>query len=601
MNKFGVGNTVTNVFQPTVGVSNPTKTGMVFASRRLGANKAIIPASNGQAYPSPYIPFRLSAFKNGAAAASSLQSMGFNYVQGYSVSQTLSAPDLVTTDTVTGLTSLIWNNTTTGLEQITGTIASGSVTQTATSASATIRTVDVGQTTTTLVVTMTSGSPDFNTTGQVLIVANIATQAPNPKLSDEVVVFAYWYFQKYAISPVYTTSPDLWVSVLIDGVNTDISAQGAPVDLVTPMAVDILADDSVNLTYAVGDDNLGLLPNTYFGLSTVTQATSGATGTFNGFTISNASVVINVTNVTGTFDTTDTVSVQLDTSLNGGLLTDQTEIGGYAMCYPVANQTQLANYGAFEALIALKRAPDEVKNNQFNVQGYYGYTPSYIAQHPISFYQQASNAGYVSTIKLDVNTAYQYPCSNVMLVAQSMFTDMNNEPPFFADVGDGALLNIVASSNKASYPNDDVLDQLVAQGNTAIGVNSQGIAYWYQRVCALQTLSGTTDYEFRYQALQLKKRWLDRNIELQNRAATIDPNTGQRVNNTPLVLKSVAIRGTNVVTAGVEAGICGTIGNNVTAVLNPTDPTRILETVTTSLTAQNNGVDAVVYINSYVG
>jgi hypothetical protein len=103
-------------------------------------------------------------------------------------------------------------------------------------------------------------------------------------------------------------------------------------------------------------------------------------------------------------------------------------------------------------------------------------------------------------------------------------------------------------------------------------------------------------------SLQLKKRWLDKNIELANRKATINPTTGQRRNNDPLTIGNVRNGGISVLTKGVELGICGTIGNDVTVELQVgTDVTRLLETVTTSLVSQNNGVDAVVYINSFAG
>lgn len=600
MAQFGDGNTVTNKFVPGQNATDPAKTGFVFAGRKLNSNNQLILPTNGQTMPSPYIPFRLTSYKDGASALTQLKQMGFQYQTGYNISQELTAPNLVDADPVTGLVNLVYNSTTTGLESITGTITTGSVTQVSSGASATIRSLEITQTQTILTVALVTSSPDFDTTGAVVITVTVATQAPNPKLSDEVCVFVYWYFQKYAASAKFTTAPDLWVSTLITGSDTDVNASSSPVALIAPTTVVVLADTSVNLTYAVTANNLGLLPTSNYGQSTVIQDTSDATGIFNGFRINNNLVTINVINVVGTFNTTNTISIQRDTSINGALLTGSVEIGGYAMCYPVANATQLNNYPVFKSVITLKTQPSEVVNNQFNIKGYYGFVPSFVNQYPITYYIQPDNADYVCSINLAVTTAYQYPCTNVMVVAQSLFTDQNNEAPFQSDSGVGAITNLPVSLNQYTFPSVPVLEQLVSQGVTPIAIDNN-VSYWYQRVCTLQTTNGNQDLEYRYMALQLKKRWLDRNIELTNRGAVTDPNTGQRVNNDPGLLKNIKTRGEVVIQTGVDLGMLGTINNSVTTTLNPNDVTRILETVNTSIVSQNNGIDTVVYVNSYLG
>lgn len=602
---YGTGNSVRNVFNPSSAVTNPAKTGFVFAGRQLnGTNQIQLPLA-GQQYPSPYIPVLLSAYKNGAAAANALQAMGFNYVQGYTVNEEIVAPTSIETDPITGITSLTWDTVTTGLENITGTIASGSATQLSTTASATLRgnvILDPINETTTLNVIYIDASPEFNLSGAITITASIATLAPDITLSDEVVVFAYWYFEKYKASAVFTTSPQLYISILITGRDVDVVPLNANISLIEPTSVSILFDTSVNLTYPITAANLGLLPNIAFGQSTVTQTdgTDTATGTYNGFSIANNNVVINVTNVTGTFTTDDVITIGL-ASISGAEFLGKKEVGSYATCFPIKNQTDLALYPAFQNVITTQAAPAAVQNNQFIIKGYYGFVPAFLGQFPITTYQAPNSFLYCANIKLDIPTAYQYPCTNVMVVAQSLYTDMNNEAPFQADIGEFALLNVTVSNNVSTYPSPEVLEQLVSQGNTTTSINDQGIAFWYQRVITIQTISGNTDAEFRYMALQLKKRWFDRNIELTNRLATIDPATGQRVNNTPDVLNNVELRGTNVINAGIRLGICGTINNSVFVGLQPADPARILEEITTTFTPQNNGVDSIVYVNSYTG
>ena len=193
MAQFGDGNTVTNKFVPGQNATDPAKTGFVFAGRKLNSNNQLILPTNGQTMPSPYIPFSLTAYKDGASALTALKQMGFQYQTGYNVSQGLTAPNLVDADPVTGLVNLVYNSTTTGLESITGTITTGSITQASSGASATIRSLEITQTQTILTVALISSSPDFDTTGPVVVTVTVATQAPNPQLSDEVCVFVYWY------------------------------------------------------------------------------------------------------------------------------------------------------------------------------------------------------------------------------------------------------------------------------------------------------------------------------------------------------------------------------------------------------------------------
>lgn len=601
MNDFQTGNTLTNVFNSPAGTENPSKTGFVFASRKLGTGNKIILPLGGETMPSPYIPFKLSAYKNGTSALAALAKKGFKFVLGSRVSSTLVAPDSVINNNTNGTVDLVWNSSTTGLENLAGTNPTGSVIQGTTDASASIKTILVGANITTMTVVMVNGSNAFNTVNEVTVNAVLSSPAPDPAQSDQVCVFAYWYYQMYAVSPQFTTSPDLWISTLIEGVNTSISPQSAPINLVAPTSVALLSDGSYNLTYSVTADNLGLLPTQYFGSTTVTQDT--ITGTYNGYTISGSNVIINVTNPTGAFNATDTISIALDVARNGGTLTDKTEISGVAMCYPVHDTTTLnSTYADFVGLIASFREPTQVRNNKFNVIGYYGYVPQFIGQYPLSAYTAPDTQAFCATIKGDIPTAFQYPCNNVVVVAQSMFTDMNNDPPFEASVGEGSPVNMTISSNRASWFTDEQCNQLVNQGWTVVGYTAEGTGYWFQRVCTYQTQSGNVDMEYRYMSLQGKVRWLDKNIELANRRATINPNTGQRRNNNPIVVTNVQNGGTDVLNTAQSLGIVGTIGNKVTAVIEVgEDVTRIRETVTTTIVPQNNGVDAIVYINSFVG
>lgn len=596
---YGTGNTLQNQKQPTLQTQSPAKSALVFASRKLNETNQLILPKGGEQLPSPYIPFLLNAYANGTTALAALAKKGFKYTLGGTATQQVSAPDLITTNSANGTVDLIWNSTTTGLETLASSNPSGSATQLVTTATGSIKKITVTtDNTTVMTVVLVNGSAAFNMVNKINVTVVLPFNTPNPNLSDEVCVFAYWYFQKRAASPNFATSPNLWVSTLIKGVNTSISPQAAPIELVAPTTVGLLADGSYNLTYSVTDANLGLLPTAFLGASIATQ--DSVTGTYNGLIVRGTEVIINITNPSGEFATTGTVSIQLDISQNGGMLMGKTEIGGVAMCYPVSNQQELEeNHPDFVGLVAYLRQPSQVQNNKFNVLGYYGFVPSFIGQYPLSHYTAPDTDAYCFTVKIDIPTLFQPACNNVAVVAQSLYTDMMNEGGYEADAGVGAIVNMPISTNKASQISNEQCDQLVSQGCTTIAYTETNTGYWYQRVCTLQTVGDNIDNEYRYISFQNKLRWLDKNIELGNRNATINPTTGQRRNNNPSTINSVKVNGQLVLTDGVDNGILGSIGNSVTATLNPSDVTRILQTVTTSIVSQNNGVDAIVVVRSY--
>lgn len=600
---FETGNTLRNVKLPPEGAQNLAKTGFVFARRTLSETKQIILPVGGEEYPSPYIPLKLGSYSNGPSALSALAKKGFKFKLGGTATQSLSAPDLISANTINGTVDLIWNNATTGLESLGSNIV-GSVTQVTSNASATIKALTVKDAVTVLTVVMVNGSAQFNSVNIITVTAVLPFAVPNPNLSDEVCVFAYWYYQKRIASPNFTTSPDLWISVLINGVNTSISPPSEPILLVAPTAVTLLSDGSYNLEYAATAANLGLLPTVFFGNSIVTQVVSvgeEVTGALNGLKIVGTSAIINVSNPTGAFVATAAISIQLDIARNGGTLTGKTEIGGFAMCFPVSSQAELlANHSDFMGLITSLREPSQVQNNKFNVIGYYSFMPEYIGQHPLSYYTNPDTDAYCFTLKMDIPTPLQPPCNNVTALAQSLYTDMMNEPPYEADAGEGAIVNMPISTNKASQINGEQCEQLTTQGCTTLAYTEANTGYWYQRVCTLQTISETQDNEERYMAFQEKVRWLDKNIELANRRATIDSGTGQRKNNNPETVISVKVGGERVLSTGVDLGVLGVLGNSVEAVLGSDgNVTKIKQTITTSIVPQNNGVDTVVYIKSY--
>lgn len=613
-----VGNTLENQLLPSTNPTPLNKTGFIFASRRLNftqngttySNNRIILPETGEIYPAPYVPFYLGAYTNGASALAKLAKMGFHFTLGSSYTNVIPAPNNVSVSAITGVTTLTWTSPVSALNQIVGMNPRGSLSQATTTAQGTITNITVTGNISVITVVPVSGSAAFNTTPANVITINalLSGGQADPATSDQLAVFVDNYYNELATSSTNPTSPDLLVCPLIDGDATDVYAPETPVELNPPIAVDDLGGNSWNLTFAIDTDNLGLLPNVYYGNTTVTQdLATDAVGIFNGLTFETTTsgdqiVIINVLNHTGSpFQiTTGAVTIVRDFSLNPiTTFLQKTPLRAVGMCYNVKNGAELtANYPNFVSCITDLRQPAQISNNKANLQGYYSYQPPTYGVTPIAQITSSDTDAYVVTCNTAINTVFQYPSNATILTARRMFKNLNSDVPYYANSGEEVIIGVTPSNNKATIPDDIILGQLFNQGVCGIGVNAQGLCYLWNDICGLQTISGVTDTEYRYQATQNKLAWLDQNINRSNIINTTNSD-GTRKNNTPNTLKAVQNGALSVLQSGVLLGMLGNTDNSATVGLNPDDVTRILLTVTTTLVPPNNGVDTIVVVRSY--
>lgn len=594
---YSIGSTLQNQFLPSTNPQAPAKTGMLFAWRTLDANNSLIRSVGSTPQPNLYAPFKLGAYTDGLTALVELGKMGFQYSLGLSFNTTFSAPDDVIVDNASGLTTLVWDSTVMGIENLISQNPTGAATQGSTT-SGTIRAVSIVGLQSFMVVVPVSGSTAFNTTDPVVIAATLANSAPNPETSDNVCVAVYWYYQQYVSARKFTTSPDLWVSVAVDGVDTDINPSGIPIDLVAPTTATVLGDGSVNLTYSASADNLGLLPTTYFKSSTVTQATSTATGTYNGYTLSGTNLIINVIDVTGTFNTTNTVEVELDVSTTGFSYIDEEEISSYAIAANISNYSQLTTtYPAFVAGVSANQLPGAVANKKYNVQGYFGFAFTQPNEVVLANMIAPDTTGWVATVRLDVPTIYQYPAIGFVQAVQHMFVNLNNQDPYYDDSGKLSIMNQAASSSIATYPTIAMANQLTDQGWTVYLPTTTGQLYVFRDVNCMQTNGGIQDGEYRYQSTQLKVRWVDKNLVEVGDATCVRPD-GSRDNNNPELILRLNTNLQNVLTVGNDAGMLGA-GGTLDISLSATDVTRFKVVATISVVSSNSGLDFIVVVKSY--
>jgi hypothetical protein len=594
---LSTGSKVTNTFQENTNPVDDNKTGLVFAGRKLPANNVLVMPQSNIPMPNLYVPFKLESYKDGLSALIELGKMGFNYVLGNTFDAIFENPNTVTINNSTGITTLVWNDPRMGIDALVGKTPVGTVTQS--SASGTIVSVYIKGDKSFLDLSPSVGSPAFTTSANIEIVAELPSLYPDPYKSDEVCIAAFSFYEQYKFSPIFDTSPSLWLSVYITGIDNSISPSNTPIDLVAPSTVTLQPDGSFNLTYPNTAHQLGRLPTTYLGNTIVTQATSGATGTYNGYSYNSTDIVINVINVTGAFVLADAISIVLDITQNGGALTGKNEISCVGMGYNVSNIAQLkTDHADFDNVVTGFQSPDASEFNKFNLQGYYSYVAPSMNYKPLSQLTTPNVTYYKATAKLDIPTSLQYPCNAMMLTMASMFNDLNNEVPYNATNGETALLWCTASTNQATLPNKDALNQLANQGWSSIGITSNYQWYIFRNQCTLQSISGIVDNEYRFQELQQKVRWLDKNAYLTAEATVILPN-GMRSNNNPGLLSDMSTNMKTLLSIGttIGGGMLGSTNNSV--VIGQATPTRLKITLTTTIISANSGNDINITIKPF--
>ena len=638
MYDYSVGTTNTNIFVPQSTPVDTSKTALFFAGRKLNANNQIVVPLNNQPIPSPYVPFKIGSFTDGLSCLTFLKTLGFNYTLGKSYSNTFTPPASVTIDNSTGLVTLTWNDPNNGIQLLVGQQPIGSVSVSygaGLPSVGTIVSVSVTNTQSTIVVSPITGTIPFTSVGISNVLVNAELKQAivvDPNNSDDVCVAGFWFFSQQSVVPAYATQPNLILSLYITGRDVSISPVSTPISLVAPTTVTTQPDGSVNLVYPVSVNNGGLLPTTYFGNTLVTQGTASlsvssvkklkaevttdttsdvgvnavtATGTFNGYSLgANNTIIINLVNVTGTFVTTSGVNVVLDISQNGFSFLGKTEVASCGMGYKVTNPiTQMVTtggvYNDYYVGIKALRQPNAYKDNKFNFFGYFAYVQNVVNQYPLNSLVGMDELGFKWTVKWDINGIQQPTINETAIVAQDLYTDLNNQYPYYGTFGESAIYSSPASNGGSTVLNTNQLNQLANQGVNVLGVNTLNQQYTFANICTLQTINSVPTTTNNAMDIQLKVRYLNKNyVSICN--STVVDQYGQRLNNTPALasdLQANLLSFLNL-TYGNGKGIVGS-NNTVTVTLNPNDNTRFLVNISTSVIPANRGADIYSYFFAY--
>lgn len=619
------GSSLQNVFVPPSTPLNPSKTALIFAGRNLNVTNQIINTTNNQPFPSLYIPFNIGSFPDGLSALAYLGELGFNYTLGKNFNPNpFSAPNSATADPSTGLVTLVWNDINNGLQLLIGQSPQGSVIQTHgttgsfTYSTANIVSVDIlGGNIVVVVSPIASNKAPFNTTDLVTFNVELKSEViPDPQVSDEVCVAGFWFFEQGTVAAPFSTQPNLLLSVYVSGRDLSISPLSGSISLVAPTSVSaVLPDGSFNLIYPASTNNLGLLPDVYFGNTTITQGTAATddftapevltTGVFNGFSFGPANtVIINVINVVGTLGVVAT-TVTLDVSKNGFSYLGKTEVAACGLCYKVINPVVDfgvgGKYNDYYVGVKSLRIPDAYKDNKFNVYGYFGYVSTTPNVPPINQLVANDELGFNWIVKLDINGVIQPTVNEASIVAQLLYNDINNEYPYNGTFGENAVLVSPGSNNSSTLLNGNQLNQLANQGVNVLGVNTLGQQYIYANLTTLQTINTIPINTYNRQDYQLKVRYLDKNYVGICNSTVLDPVTGMRLNNTKGLADSLQsnLKAFLTLTYNNGNGIIGNTNNVVIVILNPQDPSRFLVSISTTVALANSGSDITAYFTSY--
>lgn len=465
-----------------------------------GSLPPLTPAAGFQS-PSLYTPYQLDPtyLSDPNTAMTYMQKLGFTVNFGISGSLTLAAPNTVTVNVDTSVT-LTWNTQPVGWSVLVGaTSIQGAVVQG--SASGTLFSVS----TTGFSITVTSVTGTFATTGAVVInYINTGIGRPDPARTEEICMMVYYAVSQLVPSATLTLAgnaalqpPTISICLLSDK-DTTFNPNPTPISLPAPSTV-VSITGGVQLFWNTVPSNWAYVPTSALGASEISQATSLAQGTIvqqvsPGLSPGSA-VGLQLSNVTGTFNTTNVLSMVLDGSFT--IFENFNQYYNYVVSpYEIATSTQYnTNYIEFVNYINEVNAATATADQLFGTLGIYAvlsipnslYSTVYQPNTPFmsgKFYYYSPSLGDIPQTAAMV--AADYGCQIAQGVAP--FNPYNGLPS----------PAVAVSSNQNTYAQRQDQQNILSVGFTPTGVNNQGQAYTVRAVTTMLTLPGTPvpDVEF---------------------------------------------------------------------------------------------------------
>lgn len=564
-------------------VVDPTKQVMIAGRRTTGGVLYPVPTGSSYSQPSVFQPILLPSFDSGLSAVNFLvNNYGFKVTWGVDFTTDLVAPNSISAPLSDGSILFIWNTIPFGFQKLVNISLTGTVTQNTDTGTIIQGSLQILGTQAQMRV-LPIGLSTFNTTDPITINGTNNIQKPNPVSSDEIVVGVFAFYEQATVLPTYNNSrPNAWISVLNDNCTT-INPSSTPIALGAPTDAVIETNGSQTLTYPINTVGLGYLPTQKFGATIATQATSAATGTFNGYTFDGlGNVLINIINTTGTFDNTNSVSIVLDVTQSYFNYIANQQINFYAIPFQITTLTDLTvTQSSFYNGILIGNNGYGINDQKYLPTGYYG---NILPIGQVYSLGTPNLPYFKGTWKGDQPTLLDYPETAFTIACASAYLDANTGVPYNSQAQ--VTLALSVSSDSTTYPSvngqGSDCNTVANLGWTPIGINSNSQPYVWRNVTSLITIPNTTltDNEFRFVSVWQKQRWLQQQVYpiWQAVSGNTGNTNGGMVLVTGSVLKDFQTGIQSALTDGQTAGMFANVESylsQVVVVQNNTDPTQI--------------------------
>lgn len=590
---------------PPSTIGTTTKNCLLIGQRNtLGT---LIPSLGGNPQPNYYEPFLLPSFPDGTSALQYLAQFGIQYTLGINFSLSLPAPSVVSQ--ANNLTTLTWATVPANFLQLTDFALSGTLSQTTPSVvNGNIYSAKVISGVATLVV---YGTLNYDTAGGLLTLSGVDNvNYPDPELSDPIALMVWDFYQTaLTASPSANGTPAAYISLLSNRDDT-ISPSATPIVLGDPTAV--TTGTTSTLTYPIATVGLGYLPTTSLGATTVIQSGSGATGTFDGYVINGSTVIITVTSVTGTFTTTDAVTVTLDSSQNVFQYLNNIDLYAAVMQFPIDDITDITTtYADFYDGVAFLNQANQVLNKHYFTYAVAGNitslpTEAALLPAPNTQYDILPTYPYVykfGNIPYD-NTAGDVASGRISSAVIYMLANGDAPfPPLTASVIPHLPVSSVWKTTSYSGAQDNTGDIAINQGWLPLAPNSSGVVSLLESNTSLITIPDTSipDIEFRYTHIWDCIRWIKREVAVLFESISVLPNNAGTALISQGFLDQFKQGIIGILTTAQNQSIIKNLAlykNLVTVTQDLTNPNQVDAYIPCQIIPQLNGADIVINVFS---
>lgn len=405
----------------------------------IGGATQLSPLTPAPGYPQLqyFQPFPLPTFGSGNEALSYMKNLGFTVNYGLSGSLLFPAPTSVTVNSNSTVT-LTYSAQPLNYNLLLQRGITATITQNTSSAAGTF----LSASTSNFSITLGSVSGTFVTTSADTIVISYINNTlglPDPNRTEEICMQVFYMYQimnEISGGAQYNfIKPSVFLSVLTDRESGgDFGPNPANVSLGIPTATSVQTDGSVYIGYASAPTNAAYVPLSPLGSSALNQLTSLATGiilgTLPAYTIAGCAFVIHVGPVTGTFDTTHTINLNLDASQTVFVLMDNTPFTCIVNPYNVATNTDITtNQAEFFNYLSTVNQPTEVEKGHFGVFGVFANTTIPAQSMGSSLPTDVNNDRYTPVYYPYVPNVGEYPQTAAMVsAAVASFFSCNSAP-----------------------------------------------------------------------------------------------------------------------------------------------------------------------------